>query len=82
MRYLPRPVLVGIAGTVFLTGCALAGPMPPIFGPGGTAILLLLLVAAVGYFIWHKLTVISMRLDSLEKDIKEVKSEMKGVSHE
>lgn len=82
MRILPRPVLVGMAGTVFLTGCASAGPMPPIFGPGGTVILFFVLVAAVGYFIWHKFTVISTRLDSLEKEIRNIKSKKKGVNHE
>jgi hypothetical protein len=82
MRNLPRLVFVGTAGTVFLTGCASAGPMPPMFGSGGTGILLFVLVAAVGYFIWHKFTAISTRLDSLEKEIRKMKSETKGENHD
>jgi len=82
MSNLPRLIFVGAAGAVFLTGCAPAGPMPPMFGPGGTGILLFVMVAAVGYFIWHKLTVISTRLESLEKDVQSLKNRSKGEDHE
>ena len=56
--------------------------MPPMFGPGGSGILLFVMVAAVGYFIWRKLTVISSRLESLENDIKSLKNKSKGEGHE
>ncbi len=82
MKYLVRLFLVGMVCSIFLTGYASACPMPPIFGPGSREILLFVLIAAVGYFIWHKLTAINTRLDSLEKEIEEVKREMKGVNHE
>lgn len=53
--------------------------MSPMFGPGGTGILLfLVIVAAVGYFIWHKLSVITTRLESLEKDVQCLKNRNKG----
>ncbi len=64
MRTSPRIILVGTAGAVFLNGCAPGTPMPPIFGPGGTGILLFIIVAFVGYFIWHKFTIINTRLVS------------------
>ncbi len=82
MRNLPRRIFVGAAGSVFLNGCAPTGPMPPMFGPGGSGILLFVMVAAVGYFIWRKLTVISSRLESLENDIKSLKNKSKGEGHE
>ncbi len=82
MRNLRRLIFVGAAGAVFLTGCTPTGPMPPMFGPGGTGILLFIIVAAVGYFIWHKLTDISARLESLEKDVRSLKNKSKGEDHE
>ncbi len=82
MTHLTRSVFMGMAVIVFLGGCAPGGPMPPLFGPGGSGILLFLLVAAVGCFIWHKLTVISTKLDSLEKEIRNMKGETKGGDHD
>ena len=65
-----------------MTGCTPTGPMPPMFGLGGTGILLFIIVAAVGFFIWHKLTDISARLESLEKDVRSLKNKSKGEDHE
>ena len=82
MKYLPRFVFIGTVGTLFLMECASADPIPPMFDPGGTGVLLFVLVVVVSYFIWNKFTVISTRLDSLEKEIKNIKSETKGVHHD
>ncbi len=82
MRTSLRIILVGITGVVFLNGCAPGTPMLPIFGPGGTGILLFIIVTFVGYFVWHKFTIINTRLESLEKEIKRMKSETKGGNHD
>ena len=56
--------------------------MPHIFGPGGSGVLLFIIVVFVGYFIWHKFTVINTRLESLEEEIRKIKSETKGENHD
>jgi len=82
MRSSPRIILVGTARAVFLDGCAPGIPMPHIFGPGGSGVLLFIIVVFVGYFIWHKFTVINTRLESLEEEIRKIKSETKGENHD
>ena len=51
MRSSPRIILVGTAKAVFSDGCTPGIPMPHIFGPGGSGVLLFIIVVFVGYFI-------------------------------
>ena len=82
MRSSPRIILVGTAKAVFSDGCTPGIPMPHIFGPGGSGVLLFIIVVFVGYFIWHKFTVINTRLESLGEEIRKIKSETKGENHD
>ena len=82
MRTSPRIILVGTAGAVFSDGCAPGIPMPHIFGPGGIGVLLFIIVAFVGYFIYYKFTVINTRLESLEEEIRKIKTKTKGENHD
>lgn len=67
--------------TIFC-GCAPAGPVPPMLGVGNIDMLLLVLVAGIGYFIWHRLTVLSSKLEELKKEIEKLKNKTKGGDHD
>ena len=82
MRRLPRLLLIGTAVAVLATGCAPAGPRPPMFGPGDMGLVSVVLVVVVGYFIWYKMSSINSRLEALEKEVERLKSKMKGEDHD
>ncbi len=83
MTRLPKLIFIGTAVTVlFLTGCTPVGPLPPMLGADGMGMLLLVLVTAIGYFIWQRLAAISSRLEALEKEIEKLKNKTKGKDHD
>ena len=82
MTCLPKLILIGIAVTIFLAGCAPVGPLPPILDAGGMGMLLLVLIVAIIYFIWHALATINSKLEALEKEIERLKNKSKGKNHD
>lgn len=82
MAHLSKSMMGGMVLTLLVSGCGpKIAPMAPIFGPGSTEILLIVLIGVVGYIIWNKLAATNKKLDSLEQEIKNIKEKMEGANH-
>ncbi|GEM_PF-6592933 len=80
-----------------VTGCTPSEPMSPVLGPESERVILYILVLLVGYLLWrvymnrseteedraeNDLEHINSRLDTIEKDIQKIKSNIKGKDHD
>ena len=80
-----------------LTGCTPSEPVPPLFGPESERIIVYILIVLVAYLIWNvsmnksdrgekdvknDLEHLNSRLDTIEKDIQQIKSQLKGKDHD